>query len=188
MAGIPPKSRVTENRVGGMAPRANHARLLLAPLLFSVSIVLGGLASTPAYSAPASGTPASGASSDQAGFLDVYHILQRHCGACHVQGAADGPWSLNSPPSGERFPQCLSETGEARVQCATYYQLVEEPGPGIPAWIRPEEAALSEPYSQACDPELSFHIGHSLPGPLPAGECATLLDWIEAGASRPGGN
>ena len=117
------------------------------------------------------------------GFGPVYELLERHCGACHVQGGADGPWSLNTPPSDRRHPECLAASESTRLACATYHQLVDEPAPGIPAWIRPAEAAASEPYVQACVPEGSFHIGHSLPEPPAAEECALLLRWIEAGAS-----
>jgi mono/diheme cytochrome c family protein len=117
-------------------------------------------------------------------FDAVYTVLSEHCGDCHVQGAADGPWSLNTPPRPDRFPECLEVPAEAQARCATYHQLVDEPVPGIPAWIRPEEAAQSEPYLQACDPDGSFHIGHSLPAALPAADCAGFLGWIEAGAHR----
>ncbi len=118
------------------------------------------------------------------GFAPVYSLLQTHCGACHVQGVADGPWSLNTPPSADRFPECLDEPDAAALQCATYHELVDPPGPGIPAWIRPEDGAASDPYAQACDAEVSFHIGHSLPEKMPDAGCAEFLSWIEAGAPR----
>ena len=117
-------------------------------------------------------------------FRLVYDILRQHCGACHVQGIADGPWSLNTAPSSDRFAQCLAEKGDAQLRCATYHELVDEPAAGIPAWIRPAEASLSEPYVQACDPSASFHIGHSLAAALPAEACTALLHWIESGAHR----
>lgn len=117
-----------------------------------------------------------------AAFAPVYALLQTHCGACHVQGVADGPWSLNTPPSTERFPVCLDLPAAAALECATYHELVDSPGPGIPAWIRPAEAGASEPYVQACDPEASFHIGHSLPEKLSDEACGRFLRWIEAGA------
>jgi len=123
------------------------------------------------------------ARADNAGFAPVYALLQHHCDACHVMGMADGPWSLNTPPTAERFPQCLAAPSLEQLQCATFHQLVDEPAPGIPAWIRPSEAAASEPYAQACDPVLSFHIGHSIPEPLPAADCSAFLRWIEAGAA-----
>jgi len=118
------------------------------------------------------------------GFDPVYDLLTEYCGGCHVQGQADGPWSLDTPPTAEHFPVCLGEPVSDRLRCATYHQLVDAPAPGIPAWIRPEDGPASEPYAQACDPEVSFHIGHSLPAPLDAGDCALFLDWIESGAQR----
>jgi mono/diheme cytochrome c family protein len=115
-------------------------------------------------------------------FNAVYDLLLTHCGECHVQGSADGPWSLDTPPSRDRYPECLDLTEAEQLRCATYHQLVDEPGAGIPAWIRPVEAAMSEPYVQACDSVASFHIGHSIPGRLPDQECVGFLGWIEAGA------
>lgn len=135
-------------------------------------------------SAAAAAGAAGAAGATEGGFDAVYAMLQLHCGACHVQGEADGPWSLNTPPGLDRFPECLDEPGASALRCATYHQLVDSPGPGIPAWIRPEEATGSEPYTQACDPAVSFHIGHSLPAALPEADCAGLLRWIESGAPR----
>ena len=117
-------------------------------------------------------------------FNPVYDLLEQRCGECHVRGAADGPWSLNTPPSADRFPSCLTEPEAAALECATWHELVQSPGPGIPAWIRPDEATASEPYVQACIPNGSFHIGHSLPERLSTEECDLLLRWIEAGAAR----
>ena len=115
-------------------------------------------------------------------FSEIYGLLTRHCGACHVQGVADGPWSLNRLPGADYFPQCLDRADdEARRICVTYHQLVNEPGPGIPAWIRPGDAA-SEPYAQACDTSVSFHIGHSIPTVLAIDECDRFLAWIHSGA------
>jgi hypothetical protein len=125
-----------------------------------------------------------GAEVSVTGFDSIYAMLYSSCGDCHVQGLADGPWSLNTPPGPERFPECLAEAGERALLCAAYHQLVDAPAPGIPAWIRPAEAAQSEPYAQACDPAVSFHIGHSLPERLPDASCAMFLDWIESGAQR----
>lgn len=124
------------------------------------------------------------AGSDSPGFDPVYDLLQAHCGECHIQGAADGPWSLDTPPRADRFPVCLEEASDAALRCATYHELVDAPGPDIPAWIRPGEARQSEPYAQACDPSVSFHIGHSLPAALPPEACAVFLNWIESGAGR----
>lgn len=121
---------------------------------------------------------------EETGFAPVYALLQTHCGACHVRGGADGPWSLNTPPSTERFGECLAEPQDSALECATYHELVDSPGPGIPAWVRPEEAAASEPYAEACNPEVSFHIGHSLPQKVPDADCARFLHWIETGARR----
>jgi hypothetical protein len=134
----------------------------------------------------AAGLPgvASAAANEASGFAPVYELLESHCGACHVQGEADGPWSLNTPPSADRFAQCLTEPEAAALRCATYHELVDPPGPGIPAWIRPEDPPSSEPYAQACDTEISFHIGHSLPQRLPDADCERFLRWIEAGAAR----
>jgi hypothetical protein len=131
--------------------------------------------------------PLSGAAdgpSTAARFDPVYDLLTAHCGACHVRGGADGPWSLDTPPRADRFPECLPENGEAALRCATFHELVDAPAPGIPPWIRPQEAAASEPYAQACDPVVSFHIGHSLPAKLPDRDCTLFLEWIEAGAPR----
>lgn len=119
---------------------------------------------------------------DDTHFEAIYRLLSTHCGDCHVQGAADGPWSLNTPPRADRFPECLDLADPEQLRCATWHELVDAPGPGIPAWIRPAEAAASEPYAEACDPAASFHIGHSLPEKLPDEECARFLSWIEAGA------
>lgn len=116
------------------------------------------------------------------GFEEIYELLTTHCGTCHVQGGADGPWSLNTPPAADRFPSCLTGPESMALRCATYHQLTEVPGPDIPAWIRPEEAAASEPYVQACVAGTSFHIGHALPQGVPAPDCARLLLWIETGA------
>ena len=128
-------------------------------------------------------TTASTACAEQAaGFEPVYQFLERHCSACHIRGVADGPWSLNTPPSDRRYPGCLSYPEDAQLACATYRQLVEAPAPGVPAWIRPTDASASEPYAQACVPSVSFHLGHSLPQPPTAEECAQFLAWIEAGA------
>jgi hypothetical protein len=124
------------------------------------------------------------AGTDDPGFDGIYDLLRAHCGECHVQGGADGPWSLNTPPSVSRFPECLEESGEAALRCATYHQLVDAPAPEIPAWVRPAEARQSEPFAQACDPLVSFHIGHSLPAPMPEPACAAFLHWIESGARR----
>lgn len=118
-------------------------------------------------------------------FVAVYDLLVTHCGACHVQGNADGPWSLDTPPTVERFPECLPLDPEQQLRCATYHQLVDIPAPGIPAWIRPEEATLSEPYVQACNSAVSFHIDHSLPESLSEQDCAGFRGWIEAGAADP---
>jgi mono/diheme cytochrome c family protein len=131
-----------------------------------------------------SGLQAAPASYD---FVAVYDLLVTHCGACHVQGIADGPWSLDTPPTSERFAQCLPLDPDEQLRCATYHQLVDIPAPGIPAWIRPEQAPLSEPYAQACDSTTSFHIGHSIPESLSDRDCAGFLGWIEAGAADPAG-
>lgn len=129
--------------------------------------------------------PASGMAAEAGlGFDPIYELLEQRCGDCHVQGEADGPWSLNTPPSLDRFPECLTEPGTAALRCATWHELVDSPGPGIPAWIRPAEAAASEPYGQACVPEVSFHIGQALPDGLSAAECDAFLRWIESGARR----
>lgn len=119
-----------------------------------------------------------------AGFEPVYALLQTHCGECHVQGRADGPWSLDAPPSASFLSECLGAPPDERLRCTTFHQLVDAPAPGIPAWIRPADGAASEPYAQACDPAVSFHIGHSLAVPLTDGECRAFLGWIEAGAPR----
>ncbi len=141
---------------------------LWAWLLFSSAVV------------PTAGIAAEGS----LGFDPIYQLLETRCGECHVQGVADGPWSLNTPPGPDRYPDCLSEKGAAALRCATWHELVQPPGPGIPAWIRPEDAQGSEPYAQACVPEVSFHIGHSLPASLSESECSAFLQWIKAGARR----
>jgi len=123
------------------------------------------------------------ASAGAFGFSQVYMLLSEHCGACHVRGVADGPWSLDTPPTQQRYPECLEVEASEQLKCATYHQLVDPPVPGVPAWIRPTEAAVSEPYAQACDPDNSFHIGHSLPTSLAADQCSGFLGWIEAGAA-----
>ncbi|MGE0625870.1 MAG: hypothetical protein AB7I04_19655 [Pseudomonadales bacterium] len=130
------------------------------------------------------GFAVAGATGGSAGFDIIYELLSEHCGSCHVRGQADGPWSLDTPPSADAFPECLAEPADEQLRCSTYHQLVDAPGPGIPAWIRPADGAASEPYAQACDPEASFHIGHSLPAALEDDECAAFLGWIEAGAPR----
>ncbi|HEY5645718.1 MAG TPA: hypothetical protein VIS76_07250 [Pseudomonadales bacterium] len=131
------------------------------------------------------GAAAPGAAEAPApGFDPVYDLLTEHCGACHVRGQADGPWSLDTAPTSARFPECLTEASAQQLRCATYHQLVDAPGPGVPAWIRPADGGASEPYAQACDPAVSFHLGHSLPSALPAADCDLLLRWIEGGARR----
>ena len=129
-----------------------------------------------------SGCSAPDPQAEAAGFDEIYAILSQHCGACHVQGAAEGPWSLDTPPGPDWFPVCLERPAADQARCATYHQLVDAPGPGIPPWIRPDDATGSEPYVQACEPAQSFHIGHSLPAALPASDCGRLLEWIVAGA------
>lgn len=115
-------------------------------------------------------------------FAGIYELLTEHCGACHVQGIADGPWSLDTPPAADRYPECLAQNEAERLVCSTWHQLVDAPGPGMSAWIRPQEPEASEPYAQACEPSGSFHIGHSLPEALPDEVCARFLSWIEGGA------
>lgn len=129
------------------------------------------------------GAPSTGTLPEQhpPGFEEIYDLLKTHCGACHVRGGADGPWSLDTPPDADRFPFCL-QPAAAALRCATYHQLTDAPGPDIPAWVRPEEAAASDPYVQACVPGSSFHIGHALPEGIPAADCTRLLRWIETGA------
>lgn len=153
--------------------RATSSRTLFAVLVALIARV--------AVAADDSGVSTAVSPSGQ--FLPVYALLSEHCGACHVQGVADGPWSLNTPPTLDRFPECLALSESDQLSCATYHQLVDEPAPGIPAWIRPREAASSEPYVQACDSTVSFHIGHSLPAALQDEDCAFLLHWIENGAA-----
>ena len=131
-----------------------------------------------------SGSATAGGPDRQVGFDAIYDLLAEHCGSCHVRGQADGPWSLDTPPAADFFPECLTEPAEERLRCTTYHQLVDAPGPSIPAWIRPADGAASEPYAQACDPALSFHIGHNLPTALADVDCATFLDWIVSGAPR----
>ncbi|MEM8769554.1 MAG: hypothetical protein AAGE43_19115 [Pseudomonadota bacterium] len=126
--------------------------------------------------------PTAACAEQAAGFAPIYHFLERHCGDCHVQGVADGPWSLNTPPNERRYADCLNYPESAQLACANHRQLVEAPALGIPAWIRPTDAAASEPYAQACVPAVSFHIGHSLAEPPTLQECARFLRWIEAGA------
>lgn len=118
------------------------------------------------------------------GFAPVYELLGRHCGACHVRGVADGPWSLDTPPGADRFPVCLERPEAEQLGCATFHELVDAPGPGIPAWVQPGDPAASSPYLQACDPSVSFHIGHSLSAALPEPDCAAIRSWIEAGAAQ----
>jgi hypothetical protein len=83
------------------------------------------------------------------------------------------------------YPACssLSDT-KAQHQCTTYEQLTQVPAEGIPAWIRPHEAQASEPYAQACDSQVSFHIGGSVPRKLADADCEKFLAWIRAGAQR----
>lgn len=113
-------------------------------------------------------------------FAPVYEILQLRCGGCHRTGGASS-WIVDMPAA-DRYPMCVQASAE--FQCTTHQQLTEVPGPDIPAWVRPTEPRMSEPYVNACDTENSFHIGVSLPEKLPDAECRRLLDWITAGAKR----
>jgi len=163
---------IRENRQGIEPVQPGHPASLviaLAAALVGAAFAADGLANT---------------AGEDSEFLPVYELLRSHCGSCHVRGLADGPWSLNTPPAADRFPECLKEQAAAALRCATYHELVDPPGPGIPAWVRPDDAQGSEPYVQACDPEVSFHIGHSLPQKLADADCERLLRWIKAGASR----
>ena len=121
--------------------------------------------------------------SSKSPFEPVYQILKNQCGQCHHTGGASS-WVVDLPPAADQYTACLEPADEAaRHQCTTYRQLVEVPGPDIPAWIRPHEAAKSEPYVNACDAEASFHIGVSLPEKLPDSQCKTILEWIVSGAN-----
>ena len=115
-------------------------------------------------------------------FVPVYQILQNQCGNCHHVGGASS-WVVDMAPTANRYSECLAhDAPPLQHQCTTYLQLVAVPGPDIPAWVRPQQAAQSEPYVNACVIEESFHIGVSLPEKLPGVECAMILDWIVAGA------
>ena len=116
------------------------------------------------------------------GFAAVYQLLSDRCGECHVQGAADGPWSLDTPPGESRFPTCLALPEDEQLICASYHELLDPPADGIPGWVVPEETAASAPYVQACVPEGSFHIGYAIPEQPEADLCAALGSWIESGA------
>lgn len=116
------------------------------------------------------------------GFGPVYEALAGHCGNCHVVGGADGPWALNRTPTETSFPECLSAPAQARERCATYHELVDEPGPGIPAWVDTAVPSDSDLYGQACVQGVSFHLGNSLPAEPDEAFCKLLLDWIDAGA------
>ena len=118
-----------------------------------------------------------------AGFSGIYGLLVEYCGDCHVQGQADGPWVVDAPADPDRFPDCVRLAAADQRRCTTWHQLVDSPGPDIPAWVSLQDPASSEPYVQACVQEGSFHIGHSIPGALSATECASILGWIQAGAS-----
>ena len=115
-------------------------------------------------------------------FAPVYQILRNQCGNCHHMGGASS-WVIDMSPTTDKYSQCLAQANlAAQHQCTTHQQLVEVPGPDIPAWVRPQQAAKSEPYVNACVVEESFHIGVSLPEKLPDVSCRMILDWITAGA------
>jgi len=128
---------------------------------------------------------AAGAALEQTvepGFAPVYDALSAQCGSCHVVGGADGPWALNRTPTATSYPECLSAPVPARERCATYHELVDPPGPGIPAWIDRAIPTDSDLYAQACVRGVSFHLGNSLPEGPDEAFCNLLLDWIDAGA------
>lgn len=115
-------------------------------------------------------------------FAPVYQILQNHCGHCHQSGGASS-WVVDMSPTTEKYPECLAYADLAsQHQCTTHQQLVEVPGLDIPPWVRPRQAAMSEPYVNACVTEESFHIGVSLPEKLPDAACRMIFDWIITGA------
>lgn len=115
-------------------------------------------------------------------FAPVYQILRDQCGSCHHVGGASS-WVIDMSPTVYKYSACLAHVDlRSQHQCTTHQQLVEVPGPGIPAWIRPQQAAKSEPYVNACVTEESFHIGVSLPEKLPDAACRMILDWIIDGA------
>ena len=127
---------------------------------------------------------ASASVADQHNFGPVYELLAANCGACHRVGGVS-TWVIDLPSSDEKYPGCARlDDDEAQHRCTTYEQLTEAPGDGIPAWIRPHEAQASEPYAQACDVQVSFHIGGSVPEKLPDADCEQFLSWIRAGAKR----
>ena len=125
-------------------------------------------------------TASVSAGGDPSAFGAVYTILKNRCGHCHQVGGASS-WVTDMPPTEQRFPHCTDAPNP--LMCSTHAQLTEAPGEEIPAWIRPHEAAMSEPYQQACNLSVSFHIGVSLPQVLPPEECSLFLDWITAGAN-----
>lgn len=115
-------------------------------------------------------------------FAPVYQILRNQCAGCHHVGGASS-WVVDMSPTADKYSGCLVHADlHSRHQCTTHQQLVEVPGPGIPAWVRPEQAASSEPYVNACVTEESFHIGVSLPEKLPDQACKMIFDWITRGA------
>jgi hypothetical protein len=149
---------------------------------FAVLLWLPVLVATGAVHAAEDTTVESLAQTVEPGFRPVYDALSRHCGNCHVVGGADGPWALDRTPTESSFPRCLSAPAGERERCATYHELVDPPGPGIPAWIDPAVPADSDLYEQACVPGVSFHLGNSLPAEPDETFCKLLLDWIDAGA------
>jgi hypothetical protein len=115
-------------------------------------------------------------------FKPVYQILKAHCGACHRQGGASS-WTIDAPASSERYAQCLIHDDQQAIErCTTWHQLVDAPGPEIPAWVIAGQPGDSAPYVQACDPEQSYHLGVSLPKLLSPETCRIFAAWINQGA------
>ena len=153
-------------------PFGKVANLLVLRSLTWVFVIVGFVSAS---------TSANESLAEETAFGPIFEILNTHCGRCHRRGGASS-WIVDTQPSANSYPACVGV--ERQDQCTTYLQLVEMPGPGIPAWIRPEEAAASEPYVQACDAQGSYHVGVSLPETLPDAECRRFLDWIVGGAPQ----
>jgi mono/diheme cytochrome c family protein len=141
------------------------------------AVVIVGLACVSLAQESVAGEPGA----EESAFGPVFEMLNTHCGRCHRRGGASS-WIVDMPPTANTYPACIGV--ERQYQCTTHLQLVEVPGADIPAWVRPEQAASSEPYLQACDAQGSYHVGVSLPAVLPDQECRRFLDWIIGGA-RP---
>lgn len=162
MAEIPPRTEQAIRRPEHL--QKSQLRLLTAPLLLAL---LAGLWS-PGLTAGE-------------GFAEVFVLLSAQCGECHVTGKADGPWSVDAAADPQRFPECAGLDLSQQARCTTFHQLIDPPGPGIPAWIDQQQGDDNPIYLQACNPSASFHLGHSLPAQPDLALCGSLQKWLDAG-------